>query len=199
VKRLGSTKAIKLNVRVIAATNRNLLAEVAADRFRADLFYRLAVAIIRLPPLRDREGDISLLIAHFMHSINAENSSDLGYKPRDLSASATKLLHHYPWHGNVRELANTLLRAVIWSRNTLISPTDIQQALLPTQTQSSEGILNRPLGKDLSLKEVLSEVARHYLVRANGNKVEASKLVGLPSYQTLTNWLDRYGINYEKE
>jgi DNA-binding NtrC family response regulator len=203
VKRLGSTKAIRLNVRVIAATNRNLLAEVAADRFRADLFYRLAVAIIRLPPLRDREGDISLLIAHFMHSTNAENSSDPGYKPRELSASATRLLHQYPWPGNVRELANTLLRAVIWSRNTLISPNDIQQALLPTQTQSSEGILNRPLGKDLSLKEVLSEVAHHYLLRAleasNGNKVEASKLVGFPSYQTFTNWLDRYGINYEKE
>ena len=154
VKRLGSSKAIKLNVRVIAATNRNLLAEVATDGFRADLFYRLAVAIIQLPPLRQREGDISLLIAHFMQSINAENSSDPGYKPRELSASAMRVLHQYPWPGNMRELANTLLRAVIWSRSTLISPNEIQQALLP-QTTPPESILNRPLGNDLNLKDVL--------------------------------------------
>jgi DNA-binding NtrC family response regulator len=203
VKRLGSSSPIKLNVRVIAATNRNLLAEVANDRFRADLFYRLAVAIIRLPPLRSREGDISLLISHFMRSANAGNSGDPSYQPRELSASATRLLQQYPWPGNVRELANTLLRAVIWSKGTLINQDDIEQSLLPGQADGAEGILNRPLGQDLRLKEILSEVARHYLTRAlhaaNGNKVEASKLVGFPNYQTFTNWLDRYGIDDQKE
>ncbi len=198
VKRLGSSKAIKLNIRVIAATNRNLLEEVAKDKFRGDLFYRLAVAIIRLPALRDREGDISLLISHFMTSIHTQNSGDPGYKRRELSASAMKLLHDYSWPGNVRELANTLLRAVIWSKGTTINASDIQQALLPAHKYVAENILDRPLG-NLQLNDVLAEVARHYLTRAleasNGNKVEAAKLVGLPSYQTFTNWVARYGIN----
>ena len=202
VKRLGSSKAIKLNIRVIAATNRSLMEEVAKDNFRGDLFYRLAVAIIRLPPLRDREGDISLLISHFLQLIHTQNSSDPGYKRRELSASAMKILHHYAWPGNVRELANTLLRAVIWSKGTTISPSDIQQALLPAHKHSPENILDRPL-VNLQLNDVLSEVARHYLSRAleasNGNKVEAAKLVGLPSYQTFTNWLARYGIKNRKE
>jgi transcriptional regulator with GAF, ATPase, and Fis domain len=202
VRRLGSSKAIKLNIRVIAATNRNLLEEVAKDKFRGDLFYRLAVAIIRLPPLRDREGDISLLISHFMQSIHTQNSSDPGYKRRELSASAMKLLHHYAWPGNVRELANTLLRAVIWSKGTTIDASDIQQALLPAHKHAPESILDRPLG-NVQLNDVLSEVARHYLTRAleasHGNKVEAAKLVGLSSYQTFTNWVARYGINDRKE
>lgn len=202
VKRLGSSKAIKLNIRVIAATNRSLMEEVARDNFRGDLFYRLAVAIIKLPPLRDREGDISLLISHFMQSIHAQNSSDPSYQRRELSASAMKILHHYRWPGNVRELANTLLRAVIWSRDTTISASDIQQALLPTHKNIPENVLDRPL-VNFQLNDVLSEVARHYLGRAleasNGNKVEAAKLVGLPSYQTFTNWLARYGMNNSKE
>jgi DNA-binding NtrC family response regulator len=113
-----------------------------------------------------------------------------------------KILHHYRWPGNVRELANTLLRAVIWSKDTTISASDIQQALLPAHKNIPENVLDRPL-VNFQLNDVLSEVARHYLSRAleasNGNKVEAAKLVGLPSYQTFTNWLARYGINNSKE
>jgi DNA-binding NtrC family response regulator len=124
------------------------------------------------------------------------------YQRRELSASAMKILHHYRWPGNVRELANTLLRAVIWSKDTTISASDIQQALLPAHKNIPENVLDRPL-VNFQLNDVLSEVARHYLSRAleasNGNKVEAAKLVGLPSYQTFTNWLARYGINNSKE
>jgi DNA-binding NtrC family response regulator len=197
VRRLGGKEAKKVDVRVIAATNRDLLDQVSGGRFRADLFYRLAVAVIKLPPLRDREGDISLLMDRLLAQINKESDSEPGYKDKVLSPGAKKLLLRHTWPGNVRELLNTLRRAAIWSQAVEIQADDIKDALFP-ENSSQQAILERPLGDACNLPDILQEVARHYLERAiaesGGNKSIAAKLVGLRSYQTFTNWLTKYRV-----
>jgi DNA-binding NtrC family response regulator len=198
VVRLGSRKTIKIDVRIISATNRTLINEVAQGKFRADLFYRLAVAIIIIPPLRERPGDLSLLIDKLFERVNEESATEPGYHHKKLSPSAKNLLLNHGWPGNVRELLNTLRRLAIWSPASVIGVEDIREALLPDFSVSREGILNLPLGHGLNLLGILSGVARHYLSRAleeaRGNKTLAAKLLGLPNYQTFTNWLKKYGI-----
>jgi len=198
VVRLGSTKPVKVDVRIVAATNRTLTEEIAAGRFREDLFYRLAVAVLKIPPLRERTGDLGLLIDTLLEQVNREAASEPGAKDKKVSASASNLLLAHAWPGNVRELLNTLHRAVIWSDGSTITAEDVREALLPASTAGRADVLGRPLGGGLNLPDLLREVARHYLSRAmdeaGGNKTKAAEFVGLPSYQTLTNWLQRYGL-----
>ena len=115
VQRIGSTKPRKIDVRVIAATNRNLRDEVAEQRFREDLFHRLAVGVLRLPALRERTGDVGLLIDHVLEKINTDCARQPGWVHKQLSVEARNLLLQHPWPGNVRELSNTLSRAAIWT------------------------------------------------------------------------------------
>jgi len=198
VRRLGGKTAKKIDVRIVAATNRDLLKEISAGRFRADLFYRLAVAVIKLPPLREREGDLGFLIDRLLDQINSESKSEPGYKQKSLSAGARKLLLRHSWPGNVRELLNTLRRAAIWSRSPEIEADDVSDAIFPEGTPGQLDVLGRPLGDDFNLSNVIEDVARHYLQRAidesNGNKTVAAKLVGLSSYQTFSNWVAKYKV-----
>jgi DNA-binding NtrC family response regulator len=198
VVRLGSSTPLTVDVRIVAATNRTLTEEIAAGRFREDLFYRLAVAVLKIPPLRDRAGDLGLLIEHLLAQVNRESATQPGYKDKKLSAGARNLLLTHPWPGNVRELLNTLRRAAIWSDGVAISSEDVREALLPTAASARQEALGRPLGSGFNLQELLKEVTRHYLGRAmeeaHGNKTKAAELVGLPSYQTLTNWLAKHGV-----
>jgi len=198
VVRLGSNKPIKVDVRIGAATNRTLTDEIAAGRFREDLFYRLAVAVLKIPPVRDRAGDLGLLIDRLLGQVNREAAGEPGYKEKTLSAGAKNLLLAHGWPGNVRELLNTLRRAAIWSEGASISSEDIREAILPAVAPGRLEVLDRPLGTGLNLPALLGEVARHYLGRAideaRGNKTKAAELVGLPSYQTLTNWLAKYEV-----
>ncbi len=197
VVRVGATTPRDVDVRVIAATNRTLAEEVAEGRFREDLFYRLAVAVLQLPPLRDRAGDTGLLADRLLERINAESTSEPGYREKKISASARNVLLRHAWPGNVRELSNTLRRAAIWSDGSAITAQDLSDALLPAARDHGRQILDRPLGNGFSLPQLLAEVARHYLGRAmeeaSDNKTRAAELVGLASYQTLTNWLSKYG------
>jgi len=198
VTRIGSTKPIGVKFRVVAATNRDLFREVSAGKFREDLFHRIAVAVLQVPPLREREGDLNLLIDILLDRINQEASGQPGFEHKKLSVSARKLIAQYDWPGNVRELHNTLQRAAVWSTGPTIDARDIKEAILPLAPEREAGVLDKPLGNGLSLENLMSSVARHYLQRAmekaGGNKTKAAELVGLPSYQTLTNWLKRYGI-----
>ena len=106
---------------------------------------------------------------------------------------------NHPWPGNVRELANTLRRAAIWSDGAVLSAEDAREALLARAGRHQTQVLDRPLGDGLDLGAVLDEVASHYLARAlqeaNGNKTRAAALVGLPSYQTFSNWVTRHGVS----
>jgi transcriptional regulator with PAS, ATPase and Fis domain len=198
VTRVGARKPKKIDVRIIAATNRSVIDEVSAGRFREDLFYRLAVAVLNLPPLRERAGDLGLLADELMGQVNREAESEPGYTNKKLSAGARNLVLAHNWPGNVRELFLTLKRAAIWSEGETISTEDLREALLAVPQAQRVRILDRPLGTGLELPALLGEVARHYLERAldeaRGNKTKAAELVGLPSYQTLTNWLQRYGV-----
>ena len=200
VVRLGESKPRKVDVRIVAATNRNLIKEVSEGRFREDLFYRIAVAYLKLPPLSEREGDMGLLINHSLELINQENEIQPGYKHKKISASARNLLLNYHWPGNIRELQNTLRRAMIWTDGENLTQQDIEEALLPAFGKQDENILNRPLDADFSLPDLINEVAKHYLNRAlkeSNTKKEAAELVGLPSYQTLTNWAKKHGVDID--
>jgi DNA-binding NtrC family response regulator len=196
VTRIGATKPRKINVRIIAATNRDLPTEIQAGRFREDLFHRLAVGVLQLPPLRQREGDLGLLIDAMLNAINAEAGALPDYQHKIIDAGARNLMLNHPWPGNARELHNALLRASIWASGDTITTEDIATSLAITAPPKQESILGHPMSKGFSLQDLISSVARHYLERAmaqtNGNKTEAARLLGLNSYQTLGNWLQKY-------
>lgn len=198
VTRVGATRPIRTNVRIIAATNRILANEVRSGRFREDLFHRLAVGVLMLPPLREREGDISLLIDSLLGAINAEAATHSGHTPKKLSVAGRKRLLQHNWPGNVRELHNTLTRASIWADGDLILEQDIVDTLALSIGDAKDAILGRPLEHGLSLPDLIGEVASHYLTRAldvtNGNKSDAARILGLGSHQTLSNWLEKYGV-----
>lgn len=196
---VGASTTKKVDVRIIAATNRNLLREAREGRFREDLFYRLAVAVIKLPPLQEREGDLDLLISKLLDKVNREHAEDQAVEHKKLSAGAKKLLLNHPWPGNIRELLNTLHRAALWSSGKVITESDISDALFPSDTATLPTASHKPIGRGIDVKSILSETAAHYLNEAmglaDGNKTKAAELLGLGSYQTLTNWMKKHNIN----
>ena len=198
ITRLGASKPKRVDVRIIAATNRVLPEEVRSGRFREDLFHRLAVGVLLLPPLREREGDIGLLIDTMLLAINTEAATQPGYKHKKLDIPARNLLVQHSWPGNVRELHNTLLRASIWAAGERITARDVAQSMAVSVAPKSDSILGKPLTANIQLPDLIGGVARHYLQRAmdltHGNKSEAARLLGLGSYQTLSNWLEKYGV-----
>ncbi len=198
VVKIGGSQSRKVDVRVIAATNRQLTDEVRRGAFREDLFYRLAVGVIKVPPLRDRSGDLTLLVDKLLARANDEAESYSGFRRRSLTAGARSVLLGHIWPGNVRELANTLRRLVSWSGEASISADDARQALFATRLDRDDDVLERELGHGFDIEALLGDVAKHYLSRAmklaGGNKSKAASLLGLPSYQTLTNWLERYDV-----
>ena len=190
--------SIAVDVRVVAATNRDLRAEVAAGRFREDLYYRLATGVIRLPPLREREGDLTPLIDHFLAAANRKFADQPGVEQKTLSPTARNVLLRHPWPGNVRELQATIDRLVLWAPAATVAADDVREELLRSIREEPSDLLGRPLGNGLELPALVADLARHYLARAldeaNGNKTRAAELIGLPSYQTLTNWMKRYDV-----
>ena len=194
---LGSSMPIKVDVRIVAATHRDLAADVATGKFREDLFHRLAVGILRLPPLRDRENDLDLLIDHFVAHINNDARGRPEAPEKNLSLDAKNLLTSYAWPGNVRELYHSLLRAAIWSRGAEISADDVRSSLLHLKPQA-DGVFNRPLKQGFDLQALLDDVSRHYLQRAlsqtGERKSAAARLLGFSSHQTLGNWMERLGV-----
>ncbi len=198
VRRVGADRAVAVDVRVIAATNRDLPSAVAAGRFREDLYYRLATGVIRLPPLRERPGDLTPLIDHFLAAANRKFADQPDVEQKLLSPKARNLLLRHPWPGNVRELRATMDRLVLWTPHAVIEVADVSEELLRTAPDAPADLLGRPLGGGLDLPVLMADLARHYLERAldeaGGNKTRAAELIGLPSYQTLTNWMRRYGV-----
>ena len=195
IVRLGASNPISVAVRIVAATNRTLIEEVGEGRFREDLFYRIAVAYLKLPPLRDRPGDLGLLIDHLIEQINTENEGQPGYKRKEIYASAKNIILNHSWPGNIRELQNTLRRAMVWADGDTLTRRDIEEALLPAFEKRDEGILNRPLDGGFSLENLLGEVARHYIQRAeeeSKNRTEAAKRLGFSSRQTFDNWKEKH-------
>lgn len=200
ILRIGESRPKPIDVRILSATNCTLLQEVNQGKFREDLYYRLAVAVLRVPPLKDRPGDLTLLIDYLMEKINQESASEPGYQHKKLSTSARSLLLKHNWPGNVRELQNTLRRAAVWCSGGTIDSEHIHHALLsnPSRTHEPNDVLSYSLDEPINLQAVLHQVARHYLQKAlqltHGNKTKAAQLLGLPNYQTFSNWLKRYEV-----
>jgi Nif-specific regulatory protein len=170
-ERLGGTKPIKLDIRLIAATNRSLPEAVKAGTFRNDLYYRLNVVTLNMPPLRDRREDISVLADHFV--AKASRTSRTRVKP--LSPEAVAALMHYDWPGNVRELENALERALVLGSTESILPDDLPEAVLESGSTATA-----PADKyHGSIKETKKQLILQALQQANGNYIEAAKALGM--------------------
>jgi two-component system response regulator AtoC len=189
IRRLGDSKDIKVDVRIITATHRDLAAEAKAGRFREDLFYRINVLPIVIPPLRARREDINLLIDHFV----ARNNARLGTQIRGLTAEARKLLLEYAWPGNVRELENTIERAMVLCDGDVIDahdlPERLREALDPVQVQLASG--------ELSVKKTTAAIEeiliRRALQKTRGNRTRAAELLEI-SHRALLYKIKDYKI-----
>lgn len=194
---VGSTKEQKVDVRIIVATNKDLVEEIAVGKFREDLFYRVAIGVISLPPLRERGSDLGLLAEKILDQINVEAANEPGYVHKKISVKAKKLIQSCSWPGNVRELHATLLRASLWHASEQLSDKDIQDALLLSKG-SNDQILGRDILQGIDINNIISDVCTHYIERAlhecGGSKSKAADLLGLKNYQTLNNWMEKYGI-----
>ena len=177
-ERVGGARTIKVDVRVVAASNQDLKEEVEAGRFREDLFYRLNVVHLHLPPLRQRQEDIPLLAAHFIKKYVQENLRD---KTR-ITPEALKVLSLYAWPGNVRELENVMERAVILCSHNVISPQDLPAELAPAPAESRLDIdrfipLNTPLPE--ALDGIEEQMIRRALEKSGQVQVRAAELLGI--------------------
>lgn len=175
-QRVGGSKDIEVDVRVIAATNKNLSKEVEAKNFREDLFYRLNVITIVLPPLRDRVGDIPPLVAHFLDKYRYRQ----GMQPSRIVDEAIDTLQQHTWPGNIRELENTIRRAVIYSGGNAITPEhlELDNARAPYLLDLTEAVREgRTLGSVVA--EVEREMVRLAMIQANQDEAEAARLLGV--------------------
>jgi two-component system response regulator HydG len=183
---LGSTKTVHVDIRLIAATNKELEAEVKEGRFREDLFYRLNVVPIHLPPLRERKEDIPLLAEHFFKLYQEKDRKSIkGFLPKTIDA-----LMRYDWPGNIRELENVIERAILLCRSDYVSPED-----LPPPLQGERGgekpLVCIPPG--MTLEEVERETIIQTLEETGGNRTQTAQILGI-SRKTLQNKLKEYGL-----
>jgi DNA-binding NtrC family response regulator len=185
VRRVGENHERRIDVRVIAATNRNLERDVKDGRFREDLFWRLNVILINVPPLRERAFDIPLLVEHFV----AKTCQGAGKIDLKVSSEALALLTAYPWPGNVRELENAIERAVAFAQGASVTPDD-----LPKRVRADGGvsaIIARSSEQNLSLRDLEREYIFKMLRCTGGNKKRAAEMLGLDR-KTLYRRLEEY-------
>lgn len=186
IERVGGEASVRVSARVLAATNRNLEEDVKAGRFREDLYYRLNVIQIRLPPLRERRGDVPLLAQHFLHQYCEKNRKSISA----FSEAAMKALDAYSWPGNVRELENTIERAVVLCRSDVVSVDDLPEGVVSSaalQTRTPEDGIFIPFGTPLD--EIERRVIRTTLERTGGDKKIAARLLGIAA-RTIYRKLD---------
>lgn len=196
---VGDSKPHQVDVRVMAATHRDLLAMVEQGEFREDLFYRLAIGVIQLPPLRKRAEDIPSLVKVLLEQLNEDARSQPGYVSKNISEPAIKFIEAQSWPGNIRELWNTLLRASIWSDGSELTVENLQRAMIERPGVKPEDTRLPDLGQGIDINEVLDKTKRYYAEKAleatAGQKVKAARLLGLPNHQTLSNWLKQWGMD----
>jgi two-component system response regulator AtoC len=193
IRKVGDSHAIPINVRVVAATVRNLEAAVKNGQFREDLFYRLNVLPIELPPLRERPADVPLLVAHFMERLGPE----LNPRLKNVDSDAMRILTHYHWPGNVRELENTIERAMVLSDSDKLSPGDLPPRL--HEVRPSESSLFDP--DELSIKKTVRVIEEALILRAlektDGNRTRAAQLLEI-SHRALLYKIKEFGISKKK-
>ncbi|HTL94373.1 MAG TPA: sigma-54 dependent transcriptional regulator [Gemmatimonadaceae bacterium] len=192
VRRVGANTPRRVDVRVIAATNRDLAADVAVNRFRGDLYYRVNVVSIRLPPLRERREDVPELALHFLRRHNARLSLDV----RHIAPEAMRMLGSYAWPGNVRELENVIERALVMATGSTVEPTHLVD-LTATTTTTTEPTDAAVAYTDLSVKRQTEQLERVLIQRAleqtRGNRTRAAQLLEL-SHRALLYKIRDYGL-----
>ncbi len=190
IRRVGSSRSSRVDARVVAATNRELEREVCAGAFREDLFYRLSVVTLHVPPLRERRDDIPLLIEHFLRVAESDRGRGLRF-----SASAVELLVAYDWPGNVRELESAVEYATLRARGTEIAPEDLPHKFLNEDKHAHQPQLLRRLLADelVSLDELERRYLIHVLNEVEGNRTRAAEVLGIDR-RTLYRMAERFGI-----
>ncbi|MEL7499017.1 MAG: sigma 54-interacting transcriptional regulator [Planctomycetota bacterium] len=196
---VGGTKEVTVDVRVIAATNQNLIQQVEDNEFRLDLYYRLAAITIKLPPLRERGRDIVDLANHFLSEINQDFSrDDSEFEPKKLSSDAVSFIRSHHWPGNARQLYNAILQAVVMTARKNIGRADLAASVEEAPGRSGGSAVDRDLGNGFCLPKHLESIQKHYLKRgmdeANGKKREAAELLGFKNWQTMDKQLTKFGI-----
>lgn len=201
LRRLGDDKDRKADVRVVAATNRDLHEAIREGKFREDLYYRLSAISITLPPLRDRKADIPAIAERLLDQINRNfKAEEPNYQHKSLSAPATAFVKRHGWPGNVRQLYNVLVQAAVLAEGHVLERSDLVAALgeMPDETRPSNRAFDRPIGDGFDLEEYLNELHRNYLRRAmeeaKGVKAQAARLLGMKNYQTLDAQLKRLQV-----
>ena len=202
VRRVGGIRDRKIDTRIFAATNRDLERDAQLGRFRKDLYFRLAVILLRLPPLRERGDDVLLLAEQFLHQFGAKYGKDV----RELSPRARALLLTYPWPGNVRELSHVIERAVLWSRGPVLDADHLSLTEpAPPETAAADDLHPIANGSDASnigfgippgagdLPQWEKSVIEHALREAGGNQTKAAHRLGI-SRDTLRYRLKKFGI-----
>lgn len=184
-RRLGGTKIVKVDTRIVAATNRNLQEAVKRGDFREDLYYRLNVVPIRLPPLRERGDDIPLLADRFLDEFSAQHHRE----PKEISREAMRLLRLYAWPGNIRQLRNLLERMVVTVKDPLIQPEHLPEEIRASREDARTMVVS--LGS--SLKEIEREAIRRTLAEVTNHREKAAKLLGI-SLRALQYKIKEYGI-----
>jgi len=192
IRRIGSRESIKVDVRIIAATNRDIEREVVKKRFREDLFYRLKVITIELPPLRERKEDIPALVDFFISKYNQE----LGKRIKGIEDAAMKALLGYHWPGNIRQLESVIERAVLICESPRILIKDIKSELRSLQ---QDRILDFDLpDQGVIFEEIEKELLRKAMEKANGVAAQAAKLLGM-SYKTFWYRWEKFNLHSPKE
>jgi two-component system response regulator PilR (NtrC family) len=199
LKRVGGTETIKVNVRIIAATNKNLEEEIIAGHFREDLFYRLAVVPIRVPPLRERKGDVPLLVKHFLKKYSEKMDKSV----QEISSYAMKVLMEYDYPGNVRELENIIERGVALESSNIILPESLTLSTYKKEekpVEESDTFAAVDYEEELysqGLDEVLAKLEKkmieHALARTNNSKIRAAELLKI-SFRSLRYKVQKYDI-----
>ncbi|HSR13443.1 MAG TPA: sigma-54 dependent transcriptional regulator [Thermodesulfobacteriota bacterium] len=184
---LGSNRPIKVDVRVIAATHKDLENEVREGLFREDLFYRLNVVPVHLPPLRERKDDIPLLADHFLRLHAEKNRKDV----RQISGKAMDLLMRHDWPGNIRELENCIERAVVLARGEIVAPADLPPQIVASAADKAAGFVYFPSG--MTLQEAEKSLILKTLDDTGGNRSRAAEILGI-NRRTLQIKLKEYGI-----
>lgn len=198
VRRVGSTTSTKVDVRIIAATNRDLEQLVKEGKFRNDLFYRLKVVPITLPSLAERREDIPMLVHHFLQKCAAGAK----HAVRGVLPETMALLTDYRWPGNVRELENVIERAVSLSQGPLLTPEDLPDVIRQQRVSAGAEGRHLPVNSHDEASLTLEEVEKRHLIRVlretNGNKVRAAKILGIDR-RTLYRMADRFGLDLGEE
>ena len=166
---VGGTKDVTSDVRIVAATNRDLQREIKVGRFREDLYYRLAVITLRLPPLRERRPDIPLLVNSFLRQINTEFAPrEQGHAHKRISATGMEFVKRYAWPGNVRQLYNVLVQAAVMAEGETLNRPDLVAAIGGVFEDFDLNVLEKALGNGFNLEEHLKTIQRHYFSPSDG-------------------------------